>query len=217
MRQRTRVKFCGITRQADAALAVQLGADALGFVFHPKSPRYIAPALAGEIIAGLPPFVTSVGLVVDHSQDDVEEIVSQTKIDLIQFHGDESPEFCAQSSRPYIKAVRVKQTTDIQVVCDNYRFARGLLLDAYVAGVPGGSGERFDWSKVPTDTAMPIIMAGGLNPENVTEAIERYRPWGVDVSSGIEATPGIKEAAKMKNFIAMVKQVDGQHGRTYGN
>ncbi len=209
MHHRTRVKFCGITRQADAAFAVRLGVDALGFVFHPKSPRYIEPADAGGIISGLPPFVTSVGLFVDHSHDEVEEIISQSSIDLVQFHGDESPEFCEQISRPYFKAVRVKDETDINGIAASYRFARGLLLDAYVAGIPGGSGERFDWSKVPTDLTLPIIMAGGLNSGNVAEVVQRLRTSGVDVSSGIETSPGLKDEQQMQSFMTTVKTTDG--------
>ena len=208
MHPRTRVKFCGITRQADAAFAVRLGVDALGFVFHPKSPRYIEPAEAGGIISGLPPFVTSVGLVVDHSYDQVEDIISQTEVDLVQFHGDESPELCEQISRPYLKAIRVKEDTDVEMVCSDYRYARGLLLDAYVPGVPGGSGKQFDWSKVPSKPTLPIIMAGGLDAENVKDAINRFKPSGLDVSSGIESNPGIKDEEKMRQFLTAVNQLD---------
>ena len=209
MHHRTRVKFCGITRERDARLAVELGADALGFVFYPPSPRYIEPRLARKIIAKLPPFVASVGLVVNHSIDEIEEIIAQTRLDLIQFHGDELPQFCEQISRPYIKAIRVKETLDIGELAVKYADARGVLLDAFVPGLPGGSGESFDWTRVPREIGQPMIVAGGLSVDNVASAIQYFRPFGVDVSSGIETSHGIKDEVKMKRFIASVKQTDG--------
>jgi len=217
MHHRTRVKFCGITRALDAQLAVEFGADALGFVFHPQSPRYIEPQLASKIIARLPPFVACVGLVVNRSLGEIEEIIAHTQVDLIQFHGDERPQFCEQVSRPYIKAIRVKDNIDVREMSAPHDAARGILLDAFIPGIPGGSGESFDWTQVPRDIGQPLIVAGGLNVDNVASAIEYFRPFAVDVSSGIEASHGIKDAVKMKRFIATVKQADGLvHRQTDG-
>lgn len=207
--RRTRVKFCGITRQCDATLAVELGVDALGFVFHPASPRYIEPENAAKIIAALPPFVTTVGLVVDLPVSEVEVIIGQTKIDLIQFHGDEAPALCRAISRPYVKAIRVQKNLDLTALAEQYHGAQGILLDAYVAGQPGGTGQRFDWADVPPALPVPLIIAGGLDQDNVIEAIRRFEPHGVDVSSGIEQQAGIKDENKMHHFMTRVNQVHG--------
>ena len=203
---RVRTKICGITRLEDAQAAVDLGADALGFVFWPRSPRYIAPARAAMIIARLPPFVTVVGLFVDADAADIAAAVA-AGCDLLQFHGDESPAECARHARPWIKAIRVVPTTDLRAAAQHYAGARGLLLDAFVDGVPGGTGSRFDWTLIPHDLALPVVLAGGLAPENVGDAIRAVRPYAVDVSGGVEAAKGIKDRARMAAFIEGVRRV----------
>lgn len=205
-----RVKFCGITRPRDAALAVELGVDALGFVFHPQSPRYIDPQKAASIIAELPPFVTSIGLVVDRPIADVEEIIATTSIDMVQCHGDESAIDCERLSRPYIKAIRVKADLDVGASARIHQQARAILLDAYVPGIPGGSGQRFDWRQAQTEIAQPLIVAGGLDADGVDTAIEQLSPYAVDVSSGIESEPGHKDPQKMRAFMQKIRQ---QHGK----
>ena len=211
MQFRTRVKFCGITQRTDAALAVELGVDALGFVFHPDSPRYIEPAEAASIISKLPSFVTSVGLVVDRTSHEVNEIISATSIDLVQCHGEESALQCEQMARPYIKALRVKADSDISAIAESHKYARAILLDAYVPGIPGGSGQRFDWQRAQTKIDQAVIVAGGLAADNVGAAIEQLKPYAVDVSSGIESAPGKKDHAKMKEFMQVIRRNDGKY------
>lgn len=206
---RVRTKICGITRAEDALAAAEAGADALGFVFWQHSPRAIAPARAAQIIRRLPPFVTTVALFVDPGDDDVAAAVD-AGCDLLQFHGAESPAFCARFGRPWIKAVRVRQDTDLHVVAANYSAARGLLLDAFVDGVPGGTGSRFDWALVPRDLPLPVVLAGGLTPGNVGEAIRTVRPWAVDVSGGVESSKGIKDHARMAAFIEGARRDSNQ-------
>lgn len=206
----TRIKICGITREQDLLAAVAAGADALGFVFYQKSPRNIGMPQAAELLRALPPFVTSVGLFVDPTADTVREVLAQLPLDVLQFHGDETPEFCRQFSRPYLKAIRVKPGVDLVECAARYADAHGLLLDAFVEGVPGGTGESFDWSHIPRDLALPVILSGGLNPGNAGEAVRAVRPYAVDVSSGVEAAKGIKDAAKIAAFIKEVKNVDIQ-------
>ncbi|BAN47746.1 phosphoribosylanthranilate isomerase [Metapseudomonas resinovorans] len=196
-----RIKICGITRIEDALAAVAAGADAIGFVFYAKSPRAVTPAQARSIIAALPPFVTTVGLFVDMPRAELRQLLGEVPLDLLQFHGDESAEDCAGFGRPYIKALRVKPGDDIAAAVSRYPEASGLLLDTYVPGVPGGTGEAFDWSLVPQDAAKPLILAGGLTPDNVGEAVRQVRPYAVDVSGGVEAAKGIKDAAKIQAFI----------------
>lgn len=210
MQNPTRVKYCGITKHRDAALAVELGIDALGFVFHPASPRNIAPADAASIIAKLPPFVTSVGLVVDRTAEDVEAIIEETGVDIVQYHGHESGEYCEKLGRPYIKALRVKDDTDVAESAAPFKHARAILLDAYVPGVPGGSGERFNWQQGQAPIERPLIVAGGLDANNVVAAIEQLAPYAVDVSSGIESEPGEKDPEKMKEFIQKIRQYHGK-------
>ncbi|MBU2964512.1 phosphoribosylanthranilate isomerase [Amphritea sp. 2_MG-2023] len=198
---RTRVKICGITRLEDALNAVEAGADALGFVFYPPSPRYVEPAVAEAIIQQLPPFVTTVALFVNESDAQVKMIMDQTGIDLLQFHGDESPAFCQQFDQPYFKAVRM--SADIDVTAESKRFAsaKAILLDAYRAGVPGGTGEAFDWDRIPSDLELPLILAGGLDQSNVAKAICQVKPYAVDVSGGVEMAKGLKDCSKIISFM----------------
>jgi len=200
-----RVKICGITRLQDLHAACQAGADALGFVFYEKSPRHLTIATAAALVRELPPFVQAVGLFVNAEPAFIESVLQAVPLDLLQFHGDETPADCARFGRPYIKAVRVNRDTDLLKCAADFDTARGLLLDAYVPGVPGGTGKRFDWSLIPADLPRPVILSGGLTPDNVAEAIQRVRPWAVDVSSGVEAAKGIKDAHKIAQFIAKAK------------
>jgi phosphoribosylanthranilate isomerase len=202
-----RSKICGITRIEDALAAVEAGADAIGFVFYAKSPRAVTFAQARAIIKALPPFVTTVGLFVNASRCELGEILDAVPLDLLQFHGDEDAAECESWNRPYIKALRVKAGDDITAACDAFASASGILLDAYVEGVPGGTGEAFDWSLIPHGLSKPIILAGGLSPDNVAEAIVRVRPYAVDVSGGVEASKGIKDHAKIQAFIKAVRDV----------
>jgi phosphoribosylanthranilate isomerase len=206
---KTIVKICGLTRAEDAIAAAELGAHALGFVFYPPSPRHISARRAAEIIRALPPFVTTVGLFVNANAADVASVIDEVPLGLLQFHGDETSDYCAQFRRPYIKALRVRPGVDLLQYALQYESARGLLLDAFVAGVPGGTGESFDWNLIPTKLPLPIVLSGGLNNGNVIEAIRRVRPCAVDVSSGIESSPGIKDARKMNDFFKGVRDADG--------
>ncbi len=190
-----RSKICGITRIEDALAAVEAGADAIGFVFYAKSPR----------VAALPPFVTTVGLFVNASRCELGEILDAVPLDLLQFHGDETSAQCEGFHRPYIKALRVKAGDDIAAACRAYPGASGILLDTYVEGVPGGTGEAFDWSLVPQGLSKPIILAGGLTADNVAQAIAQVRPYAVDTSGGVEQSKGIKDPAKIKAFIQAVR------------
>lgn len=201
-----RSKICGITRIEDALAAVAAGADAIGLVFYAKSPRAVNVQQARAIIAALPPFVTSVGLFVNASRCELGEILDAVPLDLLQFHGDESAADCESYHRPYIKALRVKAGDDIAAACLAYPRASGILLDTYVEGVPGGTGEAFDWSLVPQGLSKPIILAGGLTPDNVAAAIARVRPYAVDVSGGVEQGKGIKDPAKIQAFMQAVRR-----------
>ncbi|MDH4564483.1 phosphoribosylanthranilate isomerase [Pseudomonas sp. BN411] len=200
-----RIKICGITRIEDALAAIAAGADAIGFVFYAKSPRAVTPAQARAIIAALPPFVTTVGLFVDMPRAELTQLLTDVPLDLLQFHGDEGPEDCAGYGRPYIKALRVKPGDDVAAAISRYPAASGILLDTYVPGTPGGTGEAFDWSLVPRDAAKPLILAGGLTPENVGDAVRQVRPYAVDVSGGVEASKGIKDAVKIQAFIQQAR------------
>ena len=198
---RTRVKICGITRLEDALAAARAGADALGFVFYPPSPRNIELEQAARILAELPPFVTTVALFVNADTETIAEVVNLARVDLLQFHGNECPDYCARHGRPWIKAIRMKEGVDLEAEAERYSAASALLLDAYRPGVPGGTGEAFDWKRIPVSLRERIVLAGGLTPENVAEAVRQVRPWAVDVSGGVEAAPGIKDAAKIERFI----------------
>jgi len=200
-----RSKICGITRIEDALAAVEAGADAIGLVFYAKSPRAVTVQQARAIISALPPFVTSVGLFVNASRCELGELLDAVPIDLLQFHGDESPADCDGYHRPYIKALRVKPGDDIAAQVALYKNASGVLLDTYVPGIPGGTGEAFDWSLVPEGLSKPVILAGGLTAANVAQAITRVRPYAVDVSGGVELTKGIKDAEKIRAFMQAVK------------
>ncbi len=205
---RTRVKICGITRLEDALAAIEAGADALGFVFYTPSSRYVEPAVAEVIINQLPPFVTTVALFVDESPEQVRAVIDQTGIDLLQFHGDESPDYCDQFNHPYFKALRM--SPDIDVVAETERFvtARAVLLDAYRPGVPGGTGEAFDWDRIPADIDKPLILAGGLDQNNVAKAISQVKPYAVDVSGGVEAAKGLKDSLKLISFMNEVARAN---------
>lgn len=201
-----RSKICGITRIEDALAAAEAGADAIGLVFYAKSPRAVDVRQARAIIAELPPFVTTVGLFVNASRCELNEILEVVPLDLLQFHGDETPQDCEGYHRPWIKALRVRPGDDLEAACRVYAGARGILLDTYVPGVPGGTGEAFDWSLVPARLSKPIILAGGLSADNVGQAIAQVRPYAVDVSGGVEQAKGIKDAAKIEAFMHAVKQ-----------
>lgn len=202
---RTRVKICGITRVADAVAAVAAGADAIGVVFDRASARCITLERARAIADALPPFVALVGLFVDASPTEVRAALRAVPFTLLQFHGMEPPEQCSHAGRPYIKALRMRADVDVHAEVARYRDARAVLLDSYVPGHAGGSGAAFDWSRVPRTLDTPIILAGGLTPDNVGAAIVRVRPYAVDVSSGVETAPGIKDSQKIAAFIAAVR------------
>lgn len=205
---RTRVKICGITRLEDAQAAIRLGADAIGLVFYPPSPRAVTREQAASIVSSLPPFVTVVGLFVNASDSELSEVLEHVPLDLMQFHGEESPQACAGHGRPWIKAVRMRPSVDLEQIAQEYAEASGLLLDTYQAGVPGGTGQTFDWDRIPGELASKVILAGGLNPDNVEQAIRQIHPYAVDVSGGVEAAKGIKDEAKMAAFIAGVNRGD---------
>jgi len=209
----TRIKICGITRAEDALSAANNGADAIGLVFYQRSPRHVNVAQAKLLAGTLPPFVTVVGLFVNAEAAFVREVLANVPLDMLQFHGDETPEYCAQFDRPYLKAIRVKTGVDLLQCASDFRSAKGLLLDAHVEGIPGGTGTAFDWTLIPKQLPLPVILSGGLDAENVATAIKQVRPYAVDVSSGVEAGKGIKDAAKVAAFINEVKQIDLQLSR----
>ena len=204
----TRIKICGITRPEDADQAAKLGADAIGLVFYGPSPRNVDVQQAAAIVDVLPPFVTSVGLFVNASVDEIYDVLDSVNLDLLQFHGDESPEFCASFDRPWIKAIRMAEGVDLRAEGERYSQSWGLLLDAYHPALPGGTGESFEWARVPHDLPMSVILAGGLTAENVGEAICTVRPYAVDVSGGVEAEKGMKDWGKMADFVAAVRAAD---------
>ncbi|HQV81423.1 MAG TPA: phosphoribosylanthranilate isomerase [Agitococcus sp.] len=203
MSYRTRVKICGITRVADALDAIALGADALGFVFYAPSPRAVSAQTVQNIVAQLPPFVSTVGLFVDATPQEVQSVLAQVPLSLLQFHGDETNEYCQQFGVPWIKALRMEPDSDILAKIAQYPQAQGILLDAWHPHLKGGTGQTFDWRHWPhSDKA--LILAGGLTPENVTEAIHFTKPYAVDVSGGVEASKGIKEFTLLQAFMAGV-------------
>lgn len=207
---RTRIKICGITREEDLGNAVQAGADAVGFVFYPPSPRFLTSAVAAGLARRVPPFVTRVGLFVNADAAVVRATLAQVPIDLLQFHGDEDAHYCEQFGRPYIKAARVKPNStrgDLLEFARAFPGANGLLLDAWVEAY-GGAGQSFDWSLIPENLPLPMVLSGGLHAGNVVDAVVKVRPWAVDVSSGVELSKGIKDAEKIAGFIAAVRIAD---------
>ena len=205
---RTRIKICGITREQDAITAAKTGADAIGLVFAEKSPRRVEIEQASRIVAVLPPFVSSVALFVNARPEFVTEVIRQVNPSCLQFHGEESPEDCARYGLPWMKAARVKPGVDLIQFAARFSGAQGLLLDAYSPVAHGGTGESFDWGLIPVERPRPLVLAGGLVPENVAAAIRAVRPWAVDVSSGVESAPGIKDAEKIVAFVKEVRNAD---------
>jgi phosphoribosylanthranilate isomerase len=205
---RTRIKICGITRPEDGLRAAEAGADAIGLVFYPSSPRAVDIDTAEKIIAALPPFVGVVGLFVDEAPQRVREVISALPLSLLQFHGDENAADCEIYGCPYIKAIRMRESVDLRQTEFNYPTASGLLLDAYTPGKKGGTGEVFDWNRIPGDMSMPVILAGGLSAENVAGAISATRPFAVDVSGGVELEPGIKCPEKILQFVSAVHKTN---------
>ncbi|PPD54852.1 MAG: phosphoribosylanthranilate isomerase [Methylotenera sp.] len=201
---RTRVKICGITRPEDALVAVDLGVDALGLVFYAPSPRNVAIATAADIARQIPAFVTVVGLFVNAEPSFVEEVIAKVGLSLLQFHGDETPDDCERFGLPYIKAIRVKADTNLIQYARDFTSAKALLLDTYTEGVAGGTGQMFDWNLIPRALPKPVILAGGLQANNVAQAIRQVKPYAVDVSGGVEATKGIKDAQKIAAFMQQV-------------
>ncbi len=204
---RVRVKICGITRACDALAAAQAGADAIGLVFYPLSPRAVTIAQALEIVRVLPPFVARVGLFADQSEEEIRPVLEQVPLDLLQFHGEETPSECRRHGRAYLKAFRVRAGVDLHRCCRPYGDAAGWLLDSFVPGTKGGTGVAFEWSLIPADLERPVVLAGGLTPDNVAEAIARVRPYAVDVSGGVECTQGIKDEERVRRFMRSVPNV----------
>ncbi len=200
-----RIKVCGFTRVEDAEAAARLGIDAIGLVFYDKSPRHVSIAQAQAIIAALPPFVTVVALFVNAAREEIEAVLAQCAIDVLQFHGEEPPEFCRSFHRPYLKAVRVQPGSDLAAYAAQYHDARGLLTDAFVEGAHGGTGKTFDWTLIPAQLPLPLVLSGGLDEHNVADAVRRVRPAAVDVSSGVEAGKGIKSPQRVAEFVAAVR------------
>ena len=205
---RTRIKICGLTRAQDVRAAVDGGADAIGFVFYPPSPRAVSIEQAAELVALLPPFVTSVGLFVNPAPGEVEAVLERVPLQLLQFHGDEAEAECARYGRPWIKAARMRPGVDLLEFAASHPRASGILVDAFVDG-HGGGGKTFDWTLIPAGFARPLVLSGGLDADNVVDAVRRVRPWAVDVSSGVESAKGIKDAEKIAAFIAGVRHADG--------
>ena len=206
----TRIKICGMTRPEDARTATDCGADAIGMIFYAGSARAVTVEQAVEVAAVVPPFVTIVALFVNEPAASIERILGSVPIDLIQFHGDESPEFCQQFGRPWIKALRVKPGLDIVAECEKFSAARAVLLDSWKEGEPGGTGTSFDWQSATDELPLSLVLAGGLHEGNVGDAIGVLHPAAVDVCSGVELSPGIKDALKIQRFIEAVRRAD-QH------
>jgi phosphoribosylanthranilate isomerase len=204
---KTRIKICGITRTEDARAAALAGADAIGLVFYPSSPRFLSLEWARQLANELPPFVSTVALFVNPAAAEVYTVLERVRPAMLQFHGEEDPVFCAQFGVPYIKACRVRPGVDLLEYLRPFAGAAGWLLDSHVEEY-GGVGESFDWSLIPAERIRPLVLSGGLKLENVGEAIRRVRPWAVDVSSGVESSKGIKDAARIAAFIAEVRNAD---------
>lgn len=206
---RVRIKICGITSVEDALAAADAGADALGLVFYPASPRAVTLAQARQIALAVGPFVSVTGLFVDADPEFVQSVLAQVPLQLLQFHGDESVAYCESFRRPYMKALRMRPELDVKAAVAAYPSASGVLLDAYRPGVPGGTGETFDWARVPQGMSTPLILAGGLTPVNVAESIAITRVYGVDVSGGVESAPGKKDHSKLTAFINNARRCTG--------
>jgi phosphoribosylanthranilate isomerase len=206
---RTRIKICGLTREADVDAAVEAGADAVGFVFYERSPRHVILARAVELARRLPPFVTPVGLFVNASQQQVNAVLAALPQLVLQFHGDETPEACRAFARPYLRAARMRAGFDLLDFAASHAAAQAVLLDTHVDEF-GGSGKVFDWSLVPPNVPVPVVLSGGLHAANVAEGISRVRPWAVDVSSGVESAKGIKDAAAIRQFCQAVRDADAR-------
>jgi len=209
MNLRTRIKICGVRREVDVEAAVEGGADAIGLVFHPASPRHVAMARAVELVRRLPPFVTPVGLFVNAEPSEVEAVLAAIPPLVLQFHGDETPGYCARFGRPYLKAMRMGAGVDLLDSARRFASAQALLLDAHVEGY-GGGGKVFDWCLVPADVARPVVLSGGLHAGNVIAGIQQLRPWAVDVSSGVESTRGVKDADLIRRFCEAVREADAR-------
>jgi phosphoribosylanthranilate isomerase len=205
---RTRIKICGITRAEDALAAAAAGADAIGLIFYAGSSRHVTPASAAVIVSHLPPFVTAVGLFVDPAEDEVRAVLDEVPLDLLQFHGAETPEFCIRFGRPHIKALAAAPGVDLLQSAKVHSAARGVLIDAYVPGAHGGTGVTADWGSIPGTLPRPLVLAGGLTPDNVGEAVRTVRPWAVDVSSGVERARGVKDHEKITAFVQGVRNAD---------
>lgn len=202
---RTRVKICGITSVEDALMVVAQGCDAIGLVFYAPSPRYVLPEQAAMIVAALPPFITAVGLFVDATQNEIQSVLATVDLDCLQFHGNETPEQCRVYGLQYMKAIRVQPDTNLLQYEIDFYDAKALLLDAYVEGLVGGTGQAFDWNLIPKTLVKPIVLAGGLTSDNVALAIKQTSPYAVDVSGGVEKAKGIKDAAKVAAFMKEIK------------
>jgi phosphoribosylanthranilate isomerase len=209
VQQRTRIKICGLTSEADVAAAVEAGADAVGFVMYARSPRHVSAARAGELARGLPPFVTPVCLMVNAKPEEVARVLDQSPLAVLQFHGDETPAQCEAAQRSYIRAARMREDLALVDFAHAYASAAALLLDADVQGF-GGGGKVFDWSLIPPNVPLPLVLSGGLNPANVIDGVMRVRPWAVDVSSGVEASKGVKDAALIRRFCEAVREADAR-------
>ena len=209
MNQRTRIKICGVRREADVEAAVEAGADAIGLVFHPPSPRHVAVARAAELVRRLPPFVAPVALFVNAEVSEVQAVLAAIPMLVLQFHGEETPGYCARFGRPYLKAVRMAPGVDLLDSSRRFASAQALLLDAHVEAY-GGGGKVFDWSLVPADVARPVVLSGGLHAGNVIAGIQQVRPWAVDVSSGVESARGVKDAELIRRFCEAVREADAR-------
>ena len=211
---RTRIKICGLTTLDESLLAANCGADSIGLVFHQKSPRFIDPGMAAEIRKSIPPFVTVTALFLNENENWVQQVVDQVQPDCLQFHGTESEESCSHWGKPYIKAIPMGTTQDATGYAETYKTAQGFLMDSNVAGRQGGSGDTFDWSKIPANFRYPLILAGGLSPQNVAQSIIQTRPWAVDVSSGVESgnktTSGLKDETLIREFFREVHRANYQ-------
>src|SRR5688572_30736706 len=213
MNHRTRIKICGIREPEHARVAAEAGADAIGLVFYRASPRFLEPAQARAIAASLPPFVSAVALFVNEEAAVIRQVIHEVPVGLLQFHGDEPPDFCERFGKPFVRAVRMEPGVDLLEYARRFSAARALLLDAHVPGQPGGTGRSFDWAAIPAGLPIPIVLSGGLDAGNVARAVREVRPYAVDVSSGVESTRGTKDPAKIVEFIRSVRREDGNPPR----